>query len=122
MSSRFLARLVLGGICQRVLSGKSVALEGQVVVVGFRLLGGLTRAGAGRRRGLAWGARLARLLAAAIAVPGFVAVAPLEVLDRVRDQLRRVALLAVLPFPLAGLDAALDVHLGALAQVLSGEL
>ena len=47
---------------------------------------------------------------------------PLEVLDGVGDQLRGVPLLAVLVFPLAGLDAALDVDLGALAQVLRGEL
>ncbi len=39
-----------------------------------------------------------------------------------RDDFRLVALLAVLTFPLAGLDAALDEYLGALAQVLGAEL
>ena len=40
----------------------------------------------------------------------------------VGDELGGVALLAVLVLPLAGLDAALDVDLGALAQVFRGAL
>src|SRR3954451_16457183 len=46
-----------------------------------------------------------------------LAHATLQVLDAVRDEFRRVALLAVLTLPLAGLHAAFHVHLVALAQV-----
>src|SRR6185437_12025167 len=42
--------------------------------------------------------------------------------DGVRDELRRVPLLAALILPLAGLEPAFHVHLAALAQVLGGAL
>ena len=66
--------------------------------------------------------RSARLELAATVAACVITRPALEVLDGVGHQLGRVALLAVLALPLAGLEAAFDVDLGALAQVLGGEL
>src|SRR3990172_5929783 len=49
-------------------------------------------------------------------------LAPAKHLHRVGDDLGRVAVMALLVLPLAGADAALDVDLRALLQVLAGDL
>ena len=61
-------------------------------------------------------------LSPALVAAGVVARTTLEVLDGVGNELGGVALLAVLAFPLARLEATLDVDLVALAQVLGGKL
>src|SRR6185503_16383292 len=102
------ARRVRDGPCAAVVAVLAGASEGDVVVGGGAEVGAL---------GLGAARHELRLLAAALAV-----LAAAEELDRVGDDLHGLALGAVLGFPLAPVEAAIDADRPALGEVLRAAL